>query len=79
MRNPARFIGAALAATAILFAASIDFPGFPMTRFPRWFDFSQSNHQGNEIVNKVSELSAGTRDIVGQTVPIIDNFGSLQG
>jgi hypothetical protein len=30
-----------------------------MTRFPRWFDFSQSNHQGDEIVNKVSELSAG--------------------
>jgi hypothetical protein len=39
-------------------AANIDLPGFPMTRFPRWFDFSQSNHPGNEIVNKVSELSA---------------------
>jgi hypothetical protein len=39
-------------------AANIDLPGFPMTRFPRWFDFSQSNHPGNEIVNKVSELTA---------------------
>jgi hypothetical protein len=50
-----------------------------MTRLPRWFDFSQSNHQGNEIVNKASELSAGAGRIVGQSALIIDNFGWSPG
>jgi hypothetical protein len=50
-----------------------------MTRFPRWSDFSQSNHQGNEIVNKVSGLSAGTGHIVDRAAPIIDNWGGSQG
>jgi hypothetical protein len=44
-----------------------------MTRFPRWSDFSQSNHQGNEIVNKASELSAGMGQIVGPMAIIVDN------
>jgi hypothetical protein len=64
---------------AAAIAANIDLPGFPMTRLPRWFDFSQSNHQGNEIVNKASELSAGAGRIVGQSALIIDNFGWSPG
>jgi hypothetical protein len=59
------------AAAAI--AANIDLPGFPMTRFPRLFDFSQSNHQGSEIVNKVSGLSPKTGHIVRLQAIIVDN------
>jgi hypothetical protein len=65
------------AAAAI--AANIDLPGFPMTRFPRWFDFSQSNHQGNEIVNKVSELSAGFGQSRAIWTAIVDNLDCTEG
>src|SRR4051812_41427458 len=37
-------------------AANIDLPEFPIT-LPPWFDFFQSNHQGNRIVDKAWELS----------------------
>jgi hypothetical protein len=65
------------AAAAI--AANIDLPGFPMTRFPRWFDFFQSNHQGGNIVNKASELSARMGHIAGLQAIIVDNSGPQQG
>src|SRR5216117_3048787 len=65
------------AAAAI--AAKIDFPGFPMTRFPRWFDFSQSNHHCNEIVNKVSELSARTGQNRRSKAIIVDNSSGAAG
>jgi len=44
-----------------------------MTRFPRWFDFSQSNHHDSAIVNKVSEFTAKARHIGGCKAVIIDN------
>jgi hypothetical protein len=61
-----------MTATAVI-AASIDFPGFPMTRFPRWFDFSQSNHQGSEIVNKASKFSARLSHTAARRTVIVDN------
>jgi hypothetical protein len=50
------------------------FAWIPHDALPPWFDFSQSNHQGDEIVNKASELSA----ILGQSqaiwAAIVDNL-----
>jgi hypothetical protein len=54
-------------------AANIDLPEFPMTPLPRWFDFYRSNHQGNEIVNKASGLSAVFSPISGAQAAIVDN------
>jgi hypothetical protein len=44
-----------------------------MTRFPRWFDFSQSNHQGSEIVNKASKFSARLSHTAARRTVIVDN------
>jgi hypothetical protein len=55
------------------------FAWIPHDTSPPWFDFSQSNHQGDKIVNKVSELSAAMGYIAGQSAQIIDNSSSTQG